>query len=243
MALSKDMDVDNEEYWVPVRILQARLPSALESIQVLSRSQSPKDRDVAATILGQNSVRDKFNAPECQAILISMLSDPQLDSPPLASILFALGHLKALGYIDLILPFENHHNPDVRYAATSSLVGSDDEAAISALIRLSCDADFDVRNWATFGLGAITELDSARIRTALAERLDETDDEIRGEALRGLIARHDIRAIPALRRDLARWQQLPLVRERAETLIENKATFGSEWQSIFDDLERVGFKT
>lgn len=241
LALSKDMDADNEDFWLPIRILQHRLPTEFPKIQELSCSTSPKDREVAATILGQNSVREKFDVQGCQSVLNQMLSQPDVISPSLESILFALGNLKASGYIDMILPFESHSNSDVRYAATHSLIGSDEESAISALIRLSGDTDFDVRNWATFGLGSRTELDSERIRAALVDRLAEIDEEIRGEALVGLVARYDVRAISPLRRDLDQWKRFPLVKECAETLSENKATFGPEWHSVFEDLERIGF--
>jgi hypothetical protein len=42
LVLTKDMDADNEEYWRPIRSLQRRLPSIIESIDKLLESDSPK---------------------------------------------------------------------------------------------------------------------------------------------------------------------------------------------------------
>jgi HEAT repeat protein len=71
------------------------------------------------------------------------------------------------------------------------------------LIQLSRDGDRDVRSWATFGLGSQIETDSPVIRTALIERLSDSDPEVRGEALVGLALRHEPSVVDALR---AEWQ-------------------------------------
>ncbi len=80
----------------------------------------------------------------------------------------------------------------------SGLSGIDDLDAIAGLIELSCDLDDDTRDWATFGLGSQTSLDTPELRDALAARLTDTDPEIRGEAMIGLARRGDERAHPAI---------------------------------------------
>ena len=97
-----------------------------------------------------------------------------------------------------ILRFQEHPEADVRFAVTHALGGLENEQAIQALIDLSADPDHDARNWATFNLGSLIDTDSSSIREALVARLDEPDDEIRGEAIVGLSRRGDARAIPAL---------------------------------------------
>jgi len=243
LAVAKDIDLDNEEYWKPIRILQHRLSAEFERFHRLACSKSQKERDVAATILGQNSVKDKFDVERCQMALGEMLSQPDLSSPPLASILFALGQLKAPGYVEMLLRFQQYPDADVRYAVTTSLGGTDEERAIKALIELSRDDDFQVRNWATFGLGSRTDIDSEEIRLALVDRLSETDDEIRGEALVGLVSRRDIRVIEPLLRELNQWRKQPLVKDCADKLLEEREKFGPEWHSVLCELERVGYKT
>ena len=76
--------------------------------------------------------------------------------------------------------------------------------AIGALIRLSMDVDLDVRNWATFELGAQMEADTPEIRDALILRLSDEDLEVRGEALVGLANRRDPRVVPSI---LKEWEQ------------------------------------
>jgi HEAT repeat protein len=49
----------------------------------------------------------------------------------------------------------------------------DTPAVVDALIRLCCDADRDVRDWATFTLGSQFESDSPSLRAALHERLTD----------------------------------------------------------------------
>ncbi len=43
-----------------------------------------------------------------------------------------------------------------------------------------------MRDWATFGLGSLTDVDTPELQDALLARMSEDDDEIRGEALIGL---------------------------------------------------------
>jgi HEAT repeats len=243
LVLSKDMDADGDDFWIPVRVLQHRLPTEFSKIQTLSHSPFPNDRDVAATILGQNSVREKFDAPECAAVLDEMLnSDSEIASPPLASIILSLGHLKQADFVEKVLRYQNHPNPEVRYATTVTLGGSEDERAIKALIQLSRDADHDVRNWATFGLGSLTKTDSEEIREALVERLGETDDEIRGEALVGLVERGDHRAVEPLCAELDQWTSRPLIKDCAKKLLKKGDLLGDEWNQVLDDLKRIGFQ-
>lgn len=96
----------------------------------------------------------------------------------------------------------DHPAEEVRFAvaiALSAIAGGDQsEAVVSALIRLSTDADGDVRDWATMGLGSITEKDDDAIRDALAARLDDPEGDTAGEALLGLALRKDARALRPL---------------------------------------------
>ena len=70
------------------------------------------------------------------------------------------------------------------------------------LSDLSRDADEEVRDWATFGLGSLTEVDTPELRETLLARLVDTDDNTRGEAVIGLAKRHDPRVVAPLIREL-----------------------------------------
>ncbi|MCI5142434.1 MAG: lyase, partial [Candidatus Electrothrix sp. ATG1] len=74
----------------------------------------------------------------------------------------------------------------------------DDQRAIDALIPLCQDVDQDIRQWAVFALGSQTDMDTPGLREALVTVLDDTDHEIRGEALVGLARRQDPRAFQAI---------------------------------------------
>jgi len=114
------------------------------------------------------------------------------------SIATAFGHLSDPRGIPALHALRDHPDEDVRYAVVFGLLGQDDDLAVETLVELSRDSDADVRDWATFGLGTQIERDDAQIREALVGRLDDLDDDRRGEALRGLAARGDARAIPRL---------------------------------------------
>ena len=60
------------------------------------------------------------------------------------------------------------------------------------------DADEDVRDWATFGLGVLGDQDSQTIRDAIYRRLSDTNEEVREEAMVGLGKRMDGRVLPLL---------------------------------------------
>src|SRR5947209_10347206 len=79
----------------------------------------------------------------------------------------AFGHLHERRAIPLLAPLSKHQDNDVRLGVVKGLLNHPDATAIATLIELTKDEDEDVRNWATFGLGSQTDLDTAEIRAAL----------------------------------------------------------------------------
>lgn len=67
---------------------------------------------------------------------------------------------------------------------------------MAALIELSADDNDHVRDWATFGIGQMLDVDSVAVRDALMRRLDDRHDDTRFEGLVGLARRRDRRAVP-----------------------------------------------
>jgi HEAT repeat protein len=195
------MDADNEDYWSPIRSLQYRLPVIVDRIEQLLQSQDPKSRDTAATILGQNGVKDKWEISRCGDRLLSAMKQ-ETSSTVLSSLIHALGNLHDTRGIKAVLPFATHRDPEVRYAVVHCLNGHDNSHAVQAMIQLSSDPDRDVRNWATFGLGSQIETNTPAIRKALLARLDEEDAEIRGEAMVGLAERGDVGVVAPFLREL-----------------------------------------
>ena len=118
------------------------------------------------------------------------LLELEFDPLILRDIGIALGHLRDPRSIDLQLRFCLHPDWEVRYGVVIGLSGHRDERAISGLIRLSGDVCPLIRDWATFGLGTLINVDTSAIREALYQRLlaeDRQDDDtkIYAEALVG----------------------------------------------------------
>ncbi|MEU3498394.1 HEAT repeat domain-containing protein [Kitasatospora cineracea] len=101
-----------------------------------------------------------------------------------------------------LLELAGHRDEEVRRAAAKALpfVGepAPDSPRVRALLALSRDGDRDVRDAAVFGLGTLDEAYSPAVRAALRERLDDEDEEVAEEAVRGLANRQDPAVLPRL---------------------------------------------
>jgi HEAT repeat protein len=245
LALTRDADRDEEGYWQPIAALQHRLPRILERVREVSSSSDEKSRATAATILGQGWVGTKFAPELCVELLLRMLAEERATSV-LTSIIFALGHFHDPRAVEPLVRLQSHSEACVRHAVVSSLCGCEEEQAIAALVERSADEGRDVRNWATFGLGSQIDTDTPAIREALFARLEETDDEIRGEAIVGLARRGDIRVAAALLKEfdahetdvLSDWI---LINEAAEAIVTHANASGAkEWQPILARLAALG---
>jgi HEAT repeat protein len=176
---------------------------------------------------------------QCVSIFLKMLRH-EADPEVLHSILIALGHLGEPESIKPASCFRWHHSPDVRYGVVQALTGHEDPLAIQSLIELSKDDDARVRDWATFGLGQQVDSDTPSLREALIERLTDSDEDARGEALIGLARRGDRRLIPALIDELESESVGMLAVESAE-LIADPQLYSSlvalrDWWDVNADL-------
>jgi HEAT repeat protein len=195
---------DSHERWDHIVALHKRGDdeSFVAAAELLD-SPDPDRRALGADILAQLGaapdvpVEDRPLAGPAFRLLLQQIAT-ETHPDVLQSIATAFGHLSDPRGIPALHALRDHPNDDVRHAVVFGLLGQDDDLAVETLIELSRDSDADVRDWATFGLGTQIERDSAQIREALVARLDDPDDDTRGEALRGLAARGDERAIPRL---------------------------------------------
>lgn len=201
----KEPVLQSDEYWAHVRVLHFRSGREvfIASVELCS-SQDTISRAVGADVLAQLGVRDGVAecpfADESERTLVALLTDaePVVTAPAL----YALGHL-GRGEPSELAELAAHASEDVRCALAYALGGRGDAISDATLIRLSADEDADTRNWATFALGSLTEADSPAIRDALAARVAEADDEIRGEAILGLANRGDERVVQPLLHELS----------------------------------------
>ena len=104
-----------------------------------------------------------------------------------------------------VLAQRHHHDPTVRLAVAQSAEGvagePPDPAIVEAVIGLTRDEDDGVRNWATFSLALLFEIDSPAVRDALIERLvDPGRDDVHRGARRACGTRRRARARVVLAR-------------------------------------------
>ena len=154
--------LQSDEYWAHVRVLHSRSVRDVfdEAIGLCSNPEAIP-RAVGADILAQLGVRDGVAvfpfADESAGPLVALLADTE--PTVIASALYALGHL-GRGEPSLLARLSKHASADVRNALAYALGGRTDAISTATLVALSGDVDTDVRNWATFTLGTLSDEDT-----------------------------------------------------------------------------------
>jgi len=194
---------DDELPWEAVRTLRL-----LGSREVFTRaadwciSDDPLKRARGANVLaliGRTVDNPNNNFPDESFSIVSTLVRLEKDPLPLGAAVHALGHIGNPFAIPLLIAHQLHQNVDVRFAVACALGNfANDSQAADSLLVLMQDVDEDVRDWATFGLGVLGDLDSQEIRDALWQRITDPHRDVREESLVGLAKRKDQRALQAL---------------------------------------------
>jgi HEAT repeat protein len=211
-------DSDEDRAWEAICALHWRgTREILDRAVQLCTSDCAVERRTGAHILGQLGLPDRTFPGECLSTLLSMLAT-ETRADVLRPIIVALSHLHQPESIAPVSRFRHHSEADVRHAVVLVLSGFAEPAAVAVLIELARDPVAHVRDWATFGLGTLLELDTPEIRTCLMERISDPDDNTRSEAIVGLAERRDRRVLPALRKELQSESVQPIVVEAAELL-------------------------
>lgn len=183
-------------YWDNIRELRQRPnKNVFEKAVELGQSNIEKEKVIGIDILAQLGIKPRFKQKETIDLCFKLLEIEQ--SPKiLESILFALSHNnESMNNIQVskIIRFKNHRYSDVRFGVVQALSGIEDEDAINTLIELSTDKHPDIRDWATFSIGTQIEEDNESITKALWNRLDDSFENVRFEAIAGLAKRKDKR--------------------------------------------------
>lgn len=210
--------------------------AAFESAAVLLASADASERAVACDLLGTLCNPDEDHwGPEVATALID-LAESEEDTDVLWSVARALGDARDQRGLGTLVRLVGHPDGDVRFQVALALPSCDEGADLrvlaGALIRLMNDPDGDIRDWATFGLGSLTEIDGPEVREALFRRVDDDKQEARDEAILGLARRRDPRALPLV---LARLQE-----DAVGKLAVEAATYLADAQLLAPllDLER-----
>ena len=195
--------------------------------------------------MGQLGIPERTFPEESLTILLGMIGGEE-DSDVLAAAAMALGHLRDGRAVKALVSLKNHPSENVRFGVVHGLSAHEDESAVGALVELSADDDDDVRNWATFGIGSLIDADTREIREALFRRLNDSDHEVRGEALVGLARRGDERVVEYLLKELSSGEVGALAVEAARDIARPQLYPGliklKEWWDVDRELleEAVG---
>lgn len=215
-ALSQTSQTDT--YWKCVRELHVRgTDEVFDAAAAQCRKKTNASRSLGADILGQLGTPGRpYREPSLKQLwsLLRSARSPHV----LNSILVAIGHLQEktdTRNVRLLTGLANHKNELVRSGVVNALLSRSDPKSIATLIQLSRDPRVAVRDWATFGLGSMIDVDSPQIRKALLERLDDSDSETHYEALVGLARRKLPQVRERLIAELQRESPMSIVLEAA----------------------------
>lgn len=226
-------DYEDDAPWEAVRELhRIGTREVFDRAVAWCRSPDPLSRARAADVLAQlGRSSDNAASPfaEDSFVVIASLIKNERDLAPLSSGIQALGHIGNPRAVRSLSRFQNHPDAGIRFALACALGNfPDDPAAIEMLVELTRDEDEDVRDWATFGIGALSRRDSSAIRAALLARLDDPSEDVRQEAVAGLARLKDERVLPALLSALEQENAADVMIEAALDMLD-LAESAAEW--------------
>jgi HEAT repeat protein len=229
---------DDDLPWLAVRSLrQLGSRKVFEQAAEWCRSdnylQRARGADVLAQI-GRTLDHPANNFPDESFSIISTMLQSEKDSRVLLAAIHALGHIGNPLAIPLVAKHHLDSDVDVRFAVACALGSFANNAeARDTLLALMRDADEEVRDWATFGLGVLGDLDSDEIRDALWQGLEDSSVDVREESLVGLAKRKDERALKILIAALSQREVSNRVHEAAaEFLDETQDHTTSDYLSL-----------
>lgn len=194
---------DDDEPCKAVRALQGiGSREVLDKAALWCKSDDPWERARGADVLaqlGKTAEHPDNNYPDESFAVLTELAASEQAKQPLESAIYALGHIRNPLALPLIIRYRASPDPDLRFAVAFACGQLGNETlAVETLLTLIRDDDSDVRDWAAFGLGTLSNTESPEIREALFSALSDSNEDVRGEALVGLARRKDIRVLPIL---------------------------------------------
>ena len=193
-AAALEGDYDDDAPWRAVAALRLRgTQEVFEFASEYCMAKDPKARarglDVLAQLGAGKETPQRPHLQQCVSMAIRLLEDPELIVVHSAA--WALAHLGTTEAVAALLPLKHHPEPGVRHAVANGAVNGTGSERVVTLIELMADPDENMRDWATFGLGSLCTEDSPEIRAALRDRLTDSFEPARSEALWGLAHRKD----------------------------------------------------
>jgi HEAT repeat protein len=224
LAVAFGENDEGDAYWDCVGELHRRgTQEVFERAARLCSGSDARSRQLGLDVLAQLGY--EAGRPFLEDVLrIATRLANDSDAPVRKSALSALGHQLDVRALPTLIQHRFDPDPDVRWAVAAAIPfvanAPPDPAAVATLIALMRDADSDVRDWATFGLGSLLDVDGSEIRQALTERLGDPDGDTAGEALVGLARRRDLGIVERVRELLEKPQVGNLIVEAAGDLAD-----------------------
>jgi hypothetical protein len=212
-------DGEEPEYWDRIHALRRSGSSSIcDQALTLANGDETQQR-VAADVLSQLGYREGQPFKDAALAVLSRLSATASDPDLIDSIVMALGFQHGEAGVPAIVRHVGHEESFVRYSVALALSSSLNRAegwisvhhpGVEALMSLTADGDEDVRNWATFGLAQM-QVDGEALRLCFRDRLTDPHEETRGEAIDGLVRRHDPVLFSWIQQGLASLDFVPFV--------------------------------
>jgi len=190
---------DTGKGWRAIAELQRRgSQRTLACATTLAQSSNWRRRSLSLYVASQLRQRRgasiiEYAVEDAHKLLLEGLRDRHLEVVRAA--VSGFGHRPYPAALDDLVGLSAHPDDRLRWGVTVSLGKYEHPSATEALLRLAADPNDAVRDWATFALGSLRSSDTPEIRAALWRNLTDHDADVRGEALAGLAARHDERAV------------------------------------------------
>jgi HEAT repeat protein len=171
-------DYDSGAPWEGVRALRMLgNRDGFDRAAAWCASQEPLRRARGADVLaqiGRTAEHHSNNFPDESFAVVSAMLTRETEALPLLAAIHALGHIGDPRAIRLVVQYRSHADADVRFAVACALGNfANDSLGAESLIQLTNDMDADVRDWATFGIGSLSKLDTPELREALVRNLDD----------------------------------------------------------------------
>lgn len=201
---------EDDRYWDAITQLRVRAePTTVAAMWSLFRSGKWRKQELAVYVMCQLSRKlpgERWSSPYAEDDSRKMIGEAFNAShrAVIVAAINACSHRDCPHLLSQILAHLHSLDASVRFQVANALGHYESMESADALMFLMCDTDDDVRDWATFSLGTQLKMDTPAIRSALLERLEDSNADVRGEAACGLACRSDLRVIPVIARELQR---------------------------------------
>ena len=242
----------DKTYWQNIGELRSRPNSEVFATSIkLTKSNKFNERIIGIDILAQLGISPRPFYKKTIKCFFSLLKN-ESNEKVLSSLLFAIGHNNEnlnKSQVGLISSYKNHINVGVRQGLVFAIGGVSNPLAVRTLIFLSDDKFSSIRNWATFGIGSLTEENSEVLRDALWERVKDAHQETKLEAILGLAKRKDSRVKEIIKKEIINGefgivlleaidefkdkQFLPLLKQNL-LIAKNNKNINPEWLKEFE---------